>query len=186
MCVTPPDDVPKAVKCGHPFCLLKYSQFAGNIWSICFICVHVVHGSSLRVAPTTPHRARVLSTNSTKRSAKIRSRFMEHARPIVPSPNAGNLATTDDDISIADSEDGSVWLDAAWEVAVTVIGAMVIAAGAACGSFIWRRKQQHQRQTKEASAKWPCRPVPHDGPLDVPEEGTADVNMQLKSTNSSR
>eukprot|EP00903_Cladosiphon_okamuranus_P013114 g12232.t1 len=72
-----------------------------------------------------------------------------------------------------ESEDDAVWLDAAWEVAVTVIGSVVVAAGAACGSFIWSRNRSHQQQT-EASILWPCRPVTRNGPISLPGKSVGD------------
>lgn len=112
-----------------------------------------------------------------------------------PSPYSGELETIPptpapvDDTASGESEDGlseespddQVWLDAAWEVAVTVIGAMVVAAGAACGSFIWRRNRVEHDKT-EASARWCRRPVSHDGPITIPGESVEDGGVPKQTS----
>lgn len=50
--------------------------------------------------------------------------------------NSGSDDSEDDDTAGAAGLENAAWLDAAWQVTVTVVGAMVIAAGAACGSSL--------------------------------------------------
>lgn len=74
------------------------------------------------------------------------------------------------------SEDSgdSAWLNAAWEVAVTVVGAVVIAAGAALGGLLWRRHDSSRRHT-EGRPAWCCRPVAHDKPPAFNKNGMSNV-----------
>lgn len=63
-----------------------------------------------------------------------------------------------------DSDEGK-WLDAAWEVAITVIGAAVVAAGAGCIAFACRRAQSLSGPSR--------RPDAHPGKA---EGSTADAD----------
>lgn len=63
-----------------------------------------------------------------------------------PTP-APTPSPTDENVSPDEGSDDSKWLDAAWEVAVTVVGGAVMAVGAGCMAFACRRTR---------SFPWPC------------------------------
>lgn len=68
-----------------------------------------------------------------------------------PAPVDATSAPVDETVSAEEESDERTWLDAAWEVAVTVIGAVVVAAGAACGAFACRRTRALHRRNEEST-----------------------------------
>lgn len=56
-----------------------------------------------------------------------------------PAPTPAPTISSADETASVEESDRSTWLDAAWEVAVTVVGSILVAAGAGCLAFACRR-----------------------------------------------